>query len=199
MSYLEASRELATDRRGGRQEQAETEDGQDADASARTGGLGRGLGVADPDRPEPARRTRRRVHGADRRRRSARVAAPGGRRRARRVHGRSAAAATHRSRRRRLPRDPAGQISPNPRQPRQVFDEEALAELVHSIREFGLLQPIVVRRTSADRPLRAGHGRAPLAGRPGGRPRRPSRRSSGRPTTTTCCATPCWRTSTGRS
>jgi ParB family chromosome partitioning protein len=36
-------------------------------------------------------------------------------------------------------------IDPNPRQPRQVFDEEALAELVHSIREFGLMQPIVVR------------------------------------------------------
>jgi ParB family chromosome partitioning protein len=36
-------------------------------------------------------------------------------------------------------------IEPNPRQPRQVFDDEALAELVHSIREFGLLQPIVVR------------------------------------------------------
>lgn len=36
-------------------------------------------------------------------------------------------------------------IERNPRQPRQVFDEEALAELVHSIREFGLLQPIVVR------------------------------------------------------
>ena len=38
-------------------------------------------------------------------------------------------------------------IDPNPRQPRQVFDEEALAELVHSIREFGLMQPIVVRAT----------------------------------------------------
>jgi ParB family transcriptional regulator, chromosome partitioning protein len=36
-------------------------------------------------------------------------------------------------------------IEPNPRQPRQAFDEEALAELVHSIREFGLMQPIVVR------------------------------------------------------
>ena len=36
-------------------------------------------------------------------------------------------------------------IEPNPRQPRQVFDEEALSELVHSIREFGLMQPIVVR------------------------------------------------------
>ena len=39
-------------------------------------------------------------------------------------------------------------IEPNPRQPRQVFDEEALAELVHSIREFGLMQPIVVRETT---------------------------------------------------
>lgn len=37
------------------------------------------------------------------------------------------------------------QIDPNPRQPRQVFDEEALSELVHSIREFGVMQPIVVR------------------------------------------------------
>ncbi|MFZ2177625.1 MAG: ParB/RepB/Spo0J family partition protein [Rhodococcus sp. (in: high G+C Gram-positive bacteria)] len=36
-------------------------------------------------------------------------------------------------------------IERNPKQPRQVFDEEALAELVHSIREFGLMQPIVVR------------------------------------------------------
>ncbi|WP_370250218.1 ParB/RepB/Spo0J family partition protein [Nocardioides sp.] len=40
---------------------------------------------------------------------------------------------------------PIGQIVPNAVQPRQVFDEEALAELVHSIREVGLLQPIVVR------------------------------------------------------
>jgi ParB family chromosome partitioning protein len=36
-------------------------------------------------------------------------------------------------------------IRPNPKQPRQIFDEEALAELVHSIREIGVLQPIVVR------------------------------------------------------
>jgi len=45
--------------------------------------------------------------------------------------------------------DPAG-IEPNPRQPRQVFDEEALAELVHSIREFGLMQPVVVREIAPD-------------------------------------------------
>lgn len=42
---------------------------------------------------------------------------------------------------------PAEQIIPNPRQPRQVFEEDALAELVHSIREFGLMQPVVVRET----------------------------------------------------
>ncbi|WP_298324574.1 ParB/RepB/Spo0J family partition protein [Haloactinopolyspora sp.] len=36
-------------------------------------------------------------------------------------------------------------ISPNPKQPRRVFDEDAMAELVSSIREIGLLQPIVVR------------------------------------------------------
>jgi ParB family chromosome partitioning protein len=36
-------------------------------------------------------------------------------------------------------------ITPNPRQPRQVFEVEALAELVHSVREVGLLQPVVVR------------------------------------------------------
>lgn len=37
------------------------------------------------------------------------------------------------------------QIRTNPRQPRQAFDEEALDELSHSVREFGVLQPIVVR------------------------------------------------------
>ncbi len=37
------------------------------------------------------------------------------------------------------------QISPNPRQPRRVFDEEALNELITSIKEVGILQPPVVR------------------------------------------------------
>jgi ParB family chromosome partitioning protein len=41
-------------------------------------------------------------------------------------------------------------IRPNPRQPRTVFDEDDLAELVHSIREIGVLQPIVVRPIPAD-------------------------------------------------
>ncbi len=40
---------------------------------------------------------------------------------------------------------PLDAIRPNPRQPRSVFDEDELAELVHSIREIGILQPVVVR------------------------------------------------------
>lgn len=44
---------------------------------------------------------------------------------------------------------PVDAIQPNPRQPRTVFDEEALAELVGSIREIGVLQPVVVRKVSA--------------------------------------------------
>jgi len=40
---------------------------------------------------------------------------------------------------------PVGSIRPNPRQPRTVFDEDALDELVGSIREIGVLQPVVVR------------------------------------------------------
>lgn len=39
-------------------------------------------------------------------------------------------------------------IIPNPKQPRVAFDEEAMAELVHSLKEIGLLQPIVVRSIS---------------------------------------------------
>lgn len=45
----------------------------------------------------------------------------------------------------RLAEIPVRAIEPNPRQPRQVIDEDALAELVASIREVGLLQPVVVR------------------------------------------------------
>ena len=46
---------------------------------------------------------------------------------------------------------PIGAITPNPRQPRQVFDPEALEELAESIRIVGLLQPVVVR------PIMPGH------------------------------------------
>nr|WP_223183759.1 MULTISPECIES: ParB/RepB/Spo0J family partition protein [unclassified Streptomyces] len=58
-----------------------------------------------------------------------------------------------------LPEPPAGAyftelpldaIVPNRHQPREIFDEDALAELVVSIKEVGLLQPVVVRRTDAE-------------------------------------------------
>ena len=45
---------------------------------------------------------------------------------------------------------PVDQVVPNPRQPRQVFDEDSLSELVHSVREIGVLQPVVVRPVAAD-------------------------------------------------
>ena len=41
---------------------------------------------------------------------------------------------------------PIGSVVPNARQPRQVFDEDELEELAASIREVGVLQPVVVRR-----------------------------------------------------
>src|SRR5205823_497008 len=45
---------------------------------------------------------------------------------------------------------PIAEITPNPRQPRQTFDEEALEELAASIGIVGLLQPIVVRELGPD-------------------------------------------------
>ena len=45
---------------------------------------------------------------------------------------------------------PVARIAPNGRQPRQDFDEEALEELAASIREVGLLQPIVVRSVGGE-------------------------------------------------
>lgn len=54
---------------------------------------------------------------------------------------------------------PVDLVVPNPRQPRQVFDDDALAELVHSITTIGLLQPIVVRPAGAGFELVAGERR----------------------------------------
>lgn len=50
-------------------------------------------------------------------------------------------------------------ITPNPQQPRATFEPEAFAELVHSVREFGVLQPIVVRPKGADFELIMGERR----------------------------------------
>ena len=62
---------------------------------------------------------------------------------------------------------PVGAIIPNPRQPRAEFPEESLAALARSIREVGVLQPIVVRRRDQGYELVAGERRlraAKLAG-----------------------------------
>jgi ParB family chromosome partitioning protein len=62
---------------------------------------------------------------------------------------------------------PVGAIAPNPRQPREAFGEESLAALAASIREVGVLQPIVVRRRDRGYELVAGERRlraARLAG-----------------------------------
>ncbi|MCP2291383.1 ParB/RepB/Spo0J family partition protein [Nocardia amikacinitolerans] len=121
-------------------------------SQAKKGGLGRGLAALiptgpataqglgsaaanvviglDPVGPQPASAYLHRVPDPDDTADEADLATPGG--------------AVYRE----IPPD---QIEPNPKQPRQVFEEEALAELVHSIREFGLMQPIVVRRVEADR------------------------------------------------
>ena len=51
------------------------------------------------------------------------------------------------------------QIRPNPQQPRRSFDEDSLSELAESIRSYGILQPLTVRRTAAGWELVAGERR----------------------------------------
>lgn len=54
---------------------------------------------------------------------------------------------------------PVAGILPNPWQPRRVFNESKLSELAESIREVGLMQPIVVRRVGDDYQIVAGERR----------------------------------------
>ena len=54
---------------------------------------------------------------------------------------------------------PVAQIEANPSQPRQNFAPEALAELVHSLKTVGLLQPVVGRSAGAGYELVAGERR----------------------------------------
>ena len=111
-------------------------------------GLGRGLGSLIPTAPEPASAAASAGDPVDADRgRTAPLPASAGSdgvepRRRRRAGGTVAGAY--------FAELPISQVRPNARQPRQVFEEEALAELVHSIREVGLLQPVVVRRTGED-------------------------------------------------
>lgn len=104
------------------------------------GGLGRGLGALIPTTPiapaEPA--TDATAEAATDRPAAAPVAASAG----------SNLAPVPGARFAEIPVDA---IVPNPKQPRQVFDEEALAELKVSIQEVGFLQPIVVRELGGDK------------------------------------------------
>lgn len=51
------------------------------------------------------------------------------------------------------------EVEPNKNQPRQTFDEESIANLAESIRENGLIQPIVVRKTAMGYQIIAGERR----------------------------------------
>ena len=99
----------------------------------RKGGLGRGLAALIPTRPDEG------VDGSVRNGTPASSADPAAPRRAPRDGSPFAAE---------LREIEIGAIVPNPQQPRTQFDDESLGELEHSIREFGLLQPIVVRETT---------------------------------------------------
>lgn len=59
----------------------------------------------------------------------------------------------------RLAQVPIHRIVPNPNQPRHTFDEESIAELAQSIRQVGLIQPLVVRREGDHYELVAGERR----------------------------------------
>ncbi len=62
---------------------------------------------------------------------------------------------------------PVNAVAPNPKQPRTRFDDDAISALAISIREVGILQPIVVRKAGAGYELIAGERRlraAKLAG-----------------------------------
>ncbi len=63
---------------------------------------------------------------------------------------------------------PIGQINPNPYQPRKVFNEASIEELARSVREHGIVQPLVVTRTGDSRyRLIAGERRLRAAQRAG--------------------------------
>ena len=140
MSYLDASRELAE--RGTHDQHPMRGDITMSQPTRRKGGLGRGLASLIPTGPAEGRPTR--LRSADR----GWAPRPPTLFDGRAAGGSDDIGAVYRE------IDPT-HIEPNPRQPRQVFDEEALAELVHSIREFGLMQPIVVRALDRRRAARA--------------------------------------------
>ncbi|HEY3925106.1 MAG TPA: ParB/RepB/Spo0J family partition protein [Acidothermaceae bacterium] len=121
--------------------------------STRRGGLGRGLGALIPttptiDRPRPA--------GGEPEPDPAHTAIANTQPRVIRLSDEETLLAVPGARFAELSVD---DIAPNPKQPRQVFDEAALAELAHSLREVGFLQPVVVRPAGAGYELVMGERR----------------------------------------
>ncbi|WP_199440598.1 ParB/RepB/Spo0J family partition protein [Umezawaea beigongshangensis] len=102
----------------------------------RKGGLGRGLAALIPSGPPPGSGPVRPASNGHSPARSGGVTTAT-------AAGGEVAGAVYRE-------VPVTSIRTNSKQPRQVFDEDAIRELEHSIREFGLMQPIVVRELTAD-------------------------------------------------
>ena len=102
-------------------------------------GLGRGLGALIPESPRPADRDVSRGLGLD----AGAIPAPAGPGEFTDVPVEVFGA--------HYKDVPVSAITPNPRQPRRTFDEDALEELAESIRQVGLLQPVVVRAAGPDR------------------------------------------------
>ena len=65
---------------------------------------------------------------------------------------------------------PLGSLVPNRAQPRTHFDEEALAELAESLKQHGMVQPIVVRKVGEQFEIIAGERRWRAARKAGGSP-----------------------------
>ncbi len=147
------------------------------------GGLGRGLAALIPTSPQTSVVSDAFMNGGDDPQARAAVPAQGNRQRT--TQDKPDETANHAgSRDSRLPeRDestgtaplggpryadiPTDQIRPNPRNPRTAFDGDALAELEHSLREFGMLQPVVVRESSRGYELVMGERRWRAAQRAG--------------------------------
>jgi ParB family chromosome partitioning protein len=104
-------------------------------------GLGRGLGALIPESPRPADGDAAR--GPESAVRAAAGQAPPG--------SADSAAAPVEVFGARYVEIAVSAITPNPRQPRRSFDEDALEELAESIRQVGLLQPVVVRAAGPGR------------------------------------------------
>ena len=105
-------------------------------------GLGRGLGALIPETPRPADSVAKPDNGAAV---AAVAAGPDG------IAGTADPVPPAEVFGAHFKEIPVSAITPNPRQPRRTFDEDAIEELAESIRQVGLLQPVVVRAAGPGR------------------------------------------------